>query len=255
MPSLASTSAASNSGPSTSTAVGTETLLARRQFIDSTRVLLQLVVDGVPGILSSARSLRNGLLQRVDGDQNEAGRIVVESFGRPLLDDDEQLAGACLVATELPGALAQAMWLRLRRVVLLCELLGHDASASEGRVLCAAAGVVTSEEPLYAAAAHALWFQLCRKTECAEAAPSELACAFTVMEASAAQASLRVFAAGRQLLAPEEWRAPLEDVSVARARVVAEQLLKAPERRARAAARAGVPLADVEPVENARAEA
>ena len=37
------------------------------------------------------------------------------------------------------------MWHQLRRVALLAEILGHDASASRGRVLCAVGGVATMD--------------------------------------------------------------------------------------------------------------
>ena len=42
--------------------------------------------------------------------------------------DDPDVVAACLRGIGLPLALALPLWQRLRRLGLLCELLGHDAS-------------------------------------------------------------------------------------------------------------------------------
>eukprot|EP00966_Prymnesium_polylepis_P105330 2439282-Prymnesium_polylepis.1 len=77
--------------------------------------------------------------------------------------DDADVVSACLGGIGLPLALALPLWQRLRRLGLLCELLGHDAGSVRGRVLCAMGGVVTTAEPLETAAVHCLWYQLCKR--------------------------------------------------------------------------------------------
>ena len=86
-------------------------------------------------------ALQTGTIRLDDGALD--GLLAVNGDG-----DDEALLQVCLPATGLPYALAELLWHRVRRVGLLCEVLGHDAGGCSARVLCAASAVGASSSPL-----------------------------------------------------------------------------------------------------------
>mmetsp|Transcript_10951 Transcript_10951/g.18370 ORF Transcript_10951/g.18370 Transcript_10951/m.18370 type:complete len:268 (+) Transcript_10951:21-824(+) len=214
--------------------------LGRDLYLQSVLRLLQLAVEGVPGLLHSTRSLRNIALQHTNGDQDAAGLHVVERTGSGVIGDSEQIVNACVLGTGLPLAIAVPMWHRLRRVGLLCELLGHDARQNRGRVLCASCGVPTTSEPIDTAAAHTIWFTLCHRAIRTSVPLLEFVESFENTHGQSADATLRTFAKGRQAVVRSEWRKPVDGISLVRAKLIASELLADADRASRAAARAGV---------------
>ena len=76
----------------------TETL-TRDAFVAGVCAILRLAIDGTEGVLHSTRVLRNLALQRTNGEQDVAGRRVVEALGQGVADDDQALVAACVPAT------------------------------------------------------------------------------------------------------------------------------------------------------------
>eukprot|EP00964_Phaeocystis_antarctica_P004513 scaffold2438_cov69-Phaeocystis_antarctica.AAC.2 len=216
-----------------------DAVMLRSEFVAGALDSLKLAVEGTPGILHSTRSLRNMALQRTRGDQDVAGRRLVESLSRGVVDDDPALVDACLQATGLPSAIALPLWQQLRRVALLIELLGHDAGSSRGQVLCAVGGISTRSEPLETAAAHALWLALCGGCELDEASVTDVVAGLVDCESGAIDAVLNCFAETRRLVPEAEWKfaADISSVSLSGAKLLAQELLQNPERRVRAEAR------------------
>lgn len=169
-----------------------------------------------------------------------AGRRLVESLTRCVVDDDPALVGACLQATGLPSTIAVPLWQQLRRVALLIEVLGHDAGSSRGRVLCAVGGISTKSEPLETAAAHALWLALCGGRELDAAPLTDVVAGLADCESGAIDAVLNCFTETRKLVMEAEWKSETDSVSVRGAKLLAQELLQNPERRARAESRAAV---------------
>lgn len=220
------------------------TRLSRGEFVAGALDSLRLAIDGTPGILHSTRALRNLALQRTKGEQDAAGRRLVDSLTtRGVVDDEPGLVNACLQATGLPHAVALPLWQQLRRMALLSEILGLDASSIRGRVLCAVGGVQTAREPLETAAAHALWLALCGGRELEAAPVADVVAGLADCESGAIEVVLSL-AEARRLVTEEEWKASGDPaVSVRGAKLLAQELLQNPERRARAETRAGA-LAD-----------
>ena len=77
--------------------------LARDVFVPAVLRLLKLAIDGLAGCLHSLRSLRNLELQRVDGDQNVAGRHVAEVTARLAPCDACTLCWRALARPTLPS--------------------------------------------------------------------------------------------------------------------------------------------------------
>ena len=211
-------------------------VMLRSEFVAGALNSLKLAIEGSPGILHSVRSLRNMALQRTRGDQDRAGRRLVESQGPCVMDDDSALVDACLQATGLPSALALPLWQQLRRVALLIELLGHDASSSRGQVLCAVGGISTMSEPLETAAAHALWLALCGGRELEDSPVTDVVEGLLDCESGAIDAVLNCFAGTRRPVPEAEWKsdADISSVSLSGAKLLAQELLQNPERRVRA---------------------
>jgi hypothetical protein len=214
-------------------------VMLRSEFVAGALDSLKLAVEGTPGILHSTRSLRNMALQRTRGDQDVAGRRLVESLSRGVVDDDPALVDACLQATGLPSAIALQLWQQLRRVALLIELLGHDAGSSRGQVLCAVGGISTISEPLETAAAHALWLALCGGRELDSASITDVVAGLVDCESGAIDAVLNCFAETRRRVPEAEWRSDpdISSVSLSGAKLLAQELLQNPERRVQAEAR------------------
>ena len=193
---------------------------------------LRLARDGFPGVLISLRGLRNSRLAEAAGDQDEAGRRIAEASGEGV-GDDEALLQVCLPATGLPYTLAELLWHRVRRVGLLCEVLGHDAGGCSARVLCAVGGVLTTAEPNETAALHALWYALCHSEAHTELLLDAIVAALIDVEGRAYDAMLAFLPTGRRL-DELEWDVPAELASPAHAKVIAKELLRDPDRQRRA---------------------
>lgn len=222
-----------------------EDTLTRDRFVAGACATLQLAIDGTPGVLLSMRALRNKALQATNGNQDQAGRQVAEAMGRGVAGDQPSLVAACLPATGLPLVLALPLWHQLRRVALLSEVLGHDASANRGSVLCAVGGISTKSEPITGkpitvAAAHALWRVMCREEILEANSVLKLVGGLADCEAAAVEAVINCFALYRKEVTEAELQhsddAP--EVSLRGAKMLAEELLKNPERMRRAEARA-----------------
>ena len=179
--------------------------LGRDVFMISCARLLQLALNGLPGCLHSLRSLRDIELQRFDGDQDAASsHAEIDTVAV----DDPDVVAACLAGIGMPLALALPLWQRLRRVGLLCELLGRDSTNISGRLLCALGGAATATEPLEAAALHSLWFTLCHREILEHAAVDTLVEALVAVDgAVAALVIRRMFEEGRTTVSAEEWQA------------------------------------------------
>ena len=121
----------------------------------------------------------------------------------------------------------------MRRVGLLCEVLGHDAGGCSARVLCAVGGVLTTAEPNETAALHALWYALCHSEAHTELLLDAIVAALIDVEGRAYDAMLAFLPTGRRL-DELEWDVPAELASPAHAKVIAKELLKDPSRRDRA---------------------
>lgn len=222
-----------------------EDTLTRDRFVAGACATLQLAIDGTPGVLLSMRALRNKALQATNGNQDQAGRQVAEAIGRGVSGDQPSLVAACLPATGLPLALALPLWHQLRRVALLSEILGHDASAHRGSVMCAVGGIASKREPMTGvpipvAAAHALWRVMCREEIVEANSVPQLVGGLADCEAAAVDAVINCFALYRKEVTEAEWQQSDDspEVSLRGARMLAEELLKNPERRRRAEARA-----------------
>ncbi|KAL1522244.1 hypothetical protein AB1Y20_017241 [Prymnesium parvum] len=218
-------------------------IFTREDFVPAMARVLQLAVSGMAGCLHSLKSLRNLELRRFTGDQAAAQSHVAQTDTSASVEDPDVIS-ACLRGIGLPLALALPMWQRLRRLGLLCELRGHDVGSMRGRLLCMLCGVPTDAEPMETAAIHSLWFMLCQREVLAEAEVDQLVTALVMRDADAAIAAHQVFSAiGQHPISESDWKgvAP-EQVSATRARIIARQLLKDPERaeRARERIRAGV---------------
>ena len=75
-----------------------------------------------------------------------------------------------------------------------------------GRVLCAMSGVVTDAEPIEVAAAHSVWYVLCKRESHTEVAVKALVEGLVLRDSEAAAATMSVFAAGRRKIEEIEWR-------------------------------------------------
>jgi len=212
--------------------MGDSEKVTRDVFISGTRRLTRLARDGFPGVLISLRGLRNSRLAEAAGDQDEAGRRIAEASGEGV-GDDEALLQVCLPATGLPYTLAELLWHRVRRVGLLCEVLGHDAGGCSARVLCAVGGVLTTAEPNETAALHALWYALCHSEAHTELLLDAIVAALIDVEGRAYDAMLAFLPTGRRL-DELEWDVPAELASPAHAKVIAKELLRDPDRQRRA---------------------
>ncbi|KAL3904190.1 MAG: hypothetical protein SGPRY_011383, partial [Prymnesium sp.] len=111
--------------------------LRRDVFISEMGRLLKLAIDGLAGCLHSVQSLRNQELSRSSGDVHAAGQriiqvvsalsnLIVTQMDASVNFDDDDVTAACIGGIGLPLALSLPLWQRLRRLGLLCELLGHD---------------------------------------------------------------------------------------------------------------------------------
>jgi len=215
-------------------------MVDRKSFVRNVLLVLRLALEGAPAMLLSARALRNIALQRTQGDQDQAAAHVVEAENKHHIEDDETLVSVCLAAVGLPTQLAKPLWHRLRHIGQVCELLGHDALLNRGRVLCAAVGIITRSEPIEMAAAHAVWFRLCANAMATTQPPEELAKRLDASEGTHLTDAALMFLEKRQVVPRADWSDPVEPVTLARAKLIAQQLLTDPERAARAAARAGI---------------
>ncbi len=207
--------------------------ISRSDFALGAARLTRLAVDGLPGTLHPVRTLRNTVLQRIES-QDEAVRQV--AAGSAQLPNDPEALEPCLEGTGLPLALARALWEAVRPIALLVEVLGHDASASKGRLLCVVGGIECGAEPIISAGAHVLWHALCRSEERDSSEVGVLCDALAARKADAPADALRVFAADKREIAPSEHAAPIDELSLRQAKVIARALLEDEERLARAQA-------------------
>jgi hypothetical protein len=194
-------------------AVQAQGRLDREVFLHAASRLLQLALNGLPGCLHSLRSLRDFELQRFNGDQTAAIRHVVEleaSAG----EDHPDVVAACLAGIGLPLGLALPLWQRLRRLGLLCEVLGHDSTHIQGQLICTLGGIVTDAEPLEFAALHSLWYILCRRKVLIQASVEALVDSLVDLHGEATVVTRSVFAERQQSINASEMQADANSFAV-----------------------------------------
>ena len=103
--------------------------ISRKKFERAVTKLMKVVIDGVPGVIHPVRSLRNRELQKTNGHQIRAAQSVAARLDGTLTDDVTSIVTGIIPIVGLPASLGHQMWLRVRRVSLICEIFGHDAKS------------------------------------------------------------------------------------------------------------------------------
>ena len=116
-------------GPAAAKESKEEGSLSKKRFSKGMMKLMKLVIEGVPGALHPVRTLRNRELQNHKGDQKAAAKKVASRLDGTLVDDVAGVVTGMLPIVGLPVAFGHTLWLRLRRVAIICELAGHNARA------------------------------------------------------------------------------------------------------------------------------
>lgn len=188
--------------------------------------LSELAVKGVPGTLHSVRSLRNRELQRTaprnglskakeetaEQHQDRAVAVVADRLSGTI-NDDFRAAMLSMTAVGVPLAIAQPVWLRLRRSALIAELLGHDAEARQGDVIGAAFVVYTGGAGAERAI-QLVWTLYCGCNGLARYLPmGAVTAGLADTEGQAAARVVAGFQEGRRAPPPAEWQVALDKVS------------------------------------------
>ena len=111
----------------------------KKKFHRSIMKLMTVVIEGVPGVLHPIRDLRNRELQKTHGNQDAAAQNVATRVEGNFYTDAASLVMSMIPFVGMPSSLGYALWLRARRVCLICEIYGHDAKAHVGDILSWAA--------------------------------------------------------------------------------------------------------------------
>jgi len=205
--------------------------ITKEAFERAIVLLSTLAVDGVKGTLHSVRSLRNRALQKtapadtlwkkaVPLTPEEHRDATVERTADKLggtLRDDMRVILLSLTGVGMPVALAQPMWLRLRRSALLCELYGHDARERKGEIIGAAFAVYSAGAPVENAVS-LLWKMYCRNGVMKFLPVGAIVSGLVDTQGKAEAYVVDCFRPESRLFAREEWDGvPLEKVSLGRA--------------------------------------
>lgn len=159
------------------------------------------------------RTLRNRELQRTGGSGPEAARRVADRLDGTAVDDVASIIANCLPFVGLPISLAHTLWLRLRRVCLICECFGHNARARVSDILSWAALGKGSAADSCEAAVELVWHVL------ADGVLGFVPVGFLLRKMSGAdraiaQRALSTFEQGRRQVPKEQWSQPITDLTV-----------------------------------------
>ena len=113
----------------------------------------------------------------------------------------------------LPIAIAQPMWLRLRRSALIAELLGHDTAACKGEVIGAAFAVFAAGAPAEIAI-QTVWRMYCGGSVMRFVPMGALVTGLADSTGKAAAQVVEAFQPDRSVIPKEHWHVPLEKVSI-----------------------------------------